>query len=585
MTAIATDIAIAALEHIQAGRVAAAEKAAIQVSALRPDDPAGSVLRVAAQWSQRDVGPQDDEYRERVKLGTLPGDLPEANSQEELGRRLIATLEEHQTPLYGLAAAGAALLLNPDGFCHHTIFEEVARRTAPIAGLAAAQQILRFALERAPYLATGWQTLGCLLLRYGRCTSAYRPLVQAVALKPGHGEAMEHLAAVHYDSGRLDLAAVFYEQVQQVSLEPGLVKLRRAQCHLSLGNPLKAVSIRFASSNKLHSAATSELAQDLFEGPVAPLQSASQSTSAVITGPGVIIGEDCLPVFNGHPLDLRGNVFNPETTIGTRQTGFGNLLLSRERFAYRVDHRFGSDKPTFALGNNPNFGHWLFNHFARLHAVSIKDLGHFIVTSSIGRRQLDLLQFVGIGPEKIVKLRPGILFYARDLRVAPMPWRMEATGTWSLDPDATKFVQSLSSAFWGGAKSRRLFLTRNQATRRRLLNEDEIFPIFAEAGFEKVVPESLEIADQIRLAGEAEMIAGVIGAGMLMSSFAPAGTRILEIKAPHMTMDFYREIAQFNNQRYHPIFATPQPGQRRLHADLTVDPSLVRTALAETVSV
>ena len=64
--------------------------------------------------------------------------------------------------------------------------------------------------------------------------------------------------------------------------------------------------------------------------------------------------------------------------------------------------------------------------------------------------------------------------------------------------------------------------------KRRLLNESEVWPLFAAKGFESVSAANLSFREQAALFSEAEAIAGPHGAGLSHILFAP-GVKTLEI--------------------------------------------------------
>lgn len=75
---------------------------------------------------------------------------------------------------------------------------------------------------------------------------------------------------------------------------------------------------------------------------------------------------------------------------------------------------------------------------------------------------------------------------------------------------------------------RRLYVNRRDARKRRLLNESEVWPLFAAKGFESVSAANLSFREQAALFSEAEAIAGPHGAGLSHILFAP-GVKTLEI--------------------------------------------------------
>ena len=84
-------------------------------------------------------------------------------------------------------------------------------------------------------------------------------------------------------------------------------------------------------------------------------------------------------------------------------------------------------------------------------------------------------------------------------------------------------------------KDRRIFISRAeevQASRRRLLNHEEIESIAKKHDFEVVALGKLSFAAQVGLFSGAAVIAGAHGAGFTNMVFAPVGTKLVELIGP-----------------------------------------------------
>ncbi|MGR4864066.1 glycosyltransferase family 61 protein [Caulobacter sp. LARHSG274] len=77
---------------------------------------------------------------------------------------------------------------------------------------------------------------------------------------------------------------------------------------------------------------------------------------------------------------------------------------------------------------------------------------------------------------------------------------------------------------------RRLYFSRRFHSMRVMINEAALEAGLRARGFEIVKPERLEVAEQIRMMREAEVVVGPTGAAMANALFAPAGARIVEIQ-------------------------------------------------------
>jgi hypothetical protein len=92
-------------------------------------------------------------------------------------------------------------------------------------------------------------------------------------------------------------------------------------------------------------------------------------------------------------------------------------------------------------------------------------------------------------------------------------------------------------------RQRKLFLTRNDATYRRLANEAELLPLLRSHDFEIISPGSLEFIEQARLFSEAAVIAGPAGAAFANLVFATAPTQVIEIVPPQWLAAFHWMIS------------------------------------------
>jgi len=106
--------------------------------------------------------------------------------------------------------------------------------------------------------------------------------------------------------------------------------------------------------------------------------------------------------------------------------------------------------------------------------------------------------------------------------------------------------QSIESEF-----SRRIYISRRKANRRRVTNESAVVSMLAEYGFDSVVLEDLSIPEQIGLFSQAECIVGPHGAGFANMIYGEDPT-IIEIFGDQKKTTFYR-LAKILNHDYSSI--------------------------------
>jgi capsular polysaccharide biosynthesis protein len=82
-----------------------------------------------------------------------------------------------------------------------------------------------------------------------------------------------------------------------------------------------------------------------------------------------------------------------------------------------------------------------------------------------------------------------------------------------------------------GSMGRRIYISRRTATKRRVVNEQELIDALGAIGIESIESETLSLTEQMRLFSEAELVVAAHGAGLTNILFAAPGTRVIEILA------------------------------------------------------
>lgn len=101
-------------------------------------------------------------------------------------------------------------------------------------------------------------------------------------------------------------------------------------------------------------------------------------------------------------------------------------------------------------------------------------------------------------------------------------------------------------------KNRKIYISRQKALQRRLVNEEELLPEILIHGFEIVFAEDLSFLEQAKLFGEASWILGVHGAGLTNMIFANPEAKVLEIQLddPSCSRTHYWMMANILGHRY-----------------------------------
>ena len=97
--------------------------------------------------------------------------------------------------------------------------------------------------------------------------------------------------------------------------------------------------------------------------------------------------------------------------------------------------------------------------------------------------------------------------------------------------------------------SERVFISRNDAWQRKIINEDEVFALFEQEGFERYCLSNMSVVEQVALFAQAKYIVGAHSSGLTNLIFCQPGTKVVEIFQARLDLSFFY-IAQQMNLRY-----------------------------------
>ena len=168
-----------------------------------------------------------------------------------------------------------------------------------------------------------------------------------------------------------------------------------------------------------------------------------------------------------------------------------------------------------------NYSHWLSAHLPKFILLAERgELGDVLLPPDLPSVHRASLRMLGFPPEDFRTYDPAAVQAVEELIVL------------STDRFRPELVRKVRNTLWGEEAPdprRRIFISRQNVKRRRLLNEDQIWRILQPLGFERVVMEELPFEAQAELMRETRILVGSHGAGLTNMIFCPPGTQVLEI--------------------------------------------------------
>jgi len=170
--------------------------------------------------------------------------------------------------------------------------------------------------------------------------------------------------------------------------------------------------------------------------------------------------------------------------------------------------------------------HWIAESLPRLKLLEpfLSALDGLFIPDDIEPQMTESLLAFGLQPEQLIPLSMASHYCPQVLMVP------EYCAGLNIPEWAPQYLkQRLAPSTEFSSSARRLYISRQDAGKRRVINEGELLPILERYGFEVICLRSLSFVEQVKLFSEAEIVVGPHGAGLANLMFCSAGVKVLEL--------------------------------------------------------
>ncbi|MEM9226281.1 MAG: glycosyltransferase family 61 protein [Pseudomonadota bacterium] len=221
-----------------------------------------------------------------------------------------------------------------------------------------------------------------------------------------------------------------------------------------------------------------------------------------------------------------------------------------------------------------NFFHFVNQIIPRLklasEIIALEEIDHFVTPPNTTGFMRDWLSHAGIHSDRIVAMQPSGLVCER-LIATNNPGPFNIAPKWACD-----YLRDLVPVDTPPDAPRRIFVSRVDAPKRRLLNHQQVETELAKHGFEHVLMSGRSAAEQASLFHNAEIIVGVHGAALAHLVFCRPGTKVIELLPNNHLQPCFWTTGQTCALDYEILVGTEKPlsmvkWRRDVGADLTID--------------
>jgi len=245
---------------------------------------------------------------------------------------------------------------------------------------------------------------------------------------------------------------------------------------------------------------------------------------------------------------------NPEVSPYVAALGQTRVLLNTPRRTVKLER-------AFLLGGSTNYYHWLLDYFPRLRQWDCESDLPLLINNNQAYFQKQCLVLAGISENRLMQV--------------PIPGRVEvksliapiaATRGMVPEPETLPWLHEVFGIAPFKKPKRRLYVSRTDATLRRVVNEQEVINTLKPLGFEVITPGAMDVTEQAQAFSEAEAVVAPHGAALTNLAFAPKGCKVIEFMGGlRLRQGFFNILAQTAGQEFQQLRCAPQgtPEQRQ----------------------
>ena len=243
-----------------------------------------------------------------------------------------------------------------------------------------------------------------------------------------------------------------------------------------------------------------------------------------------------------------------------------------------------------------NFHHWLLDtlpHFEWLRRAGfqIGDIDHFILPNELLRFHDETIDMLGLDRNKIIGSHPALHVRADRLLAPCHSEPSHNPGEFDYTPEGLAFVRDLvlkNNPCLKNAYPKRIIVSREKASARRLVQAEKANRLLTELGFAKVLLEDHSLHEQAAMFAQADCVIMPTGGNLANFVFCRPGAIAVELFSKNYVPPFtYAFMDTIGLHFYGVVTQTvsrPFPDARGNQEDIDVDPDrlaeIVRGALA-----
>ncbi|MEG4805513.1 tetratricopeptide repeat protein [Microcoleus sp. ARI1-B5] len=538
---------------------------------LNPDfcwsyDRLGKALVAVENWEEAAAA-----YRKAIELN--PDDCWLYNSLGEV-------LEKQENWPEAAVAFGRAVDLEPEHSWLYKKLGDALRNQGELERAilfeGSANAIYEKGINLDPKSCWCYEGLGLSLIAQQQWEPAITNLVQALQIKPDLFEAYDNIGYALEQQGEVDESdrAKCSNQILPLSILKKYCGFTEDLTVAPESNPnLTCIDIHPASQINLSDSKTIDSSRRFWEH-----QSHSRKAFVAVLPNGRAWADVVTTA-----VITSDNKLVPDISMGCAE-----LVITSDKLP-PAEHVDGNVAFLSARWGGAAYFHWMFDVITRFDLLQrsglIETIDKFVVNARDSSYQAETLETLGISQYKLLESRCNLHITADKLIVPSIFYDGSgAVSKWKCEYLKQTFLneqQLLNTDY-----SERIYITRQQASYRRIVNDEEVIKYLVEKfGFRSVKLETMSVAEQARCLAAAKVVVAPHGGGLTNLVFCSPGTKVIEIFSPLYVPHCYWMISNLCGLEHYYLLGDlvddptqKYPGHKDMRVDLNSLEKLINLA-------
>lgn len=218
-----------------------------------------------------------------------------------------------------------------------------------------------------------------------------------------------------------------------------------------------------------------------------------------------------------------------------------------------------------------NFHHWLLDTLPSFGNVidsgmDFNQFDHILLQTELKRFHKESLAALGIPLNRILRNTSKTQFSCESLVVPSFSEPGRDPEQFDYTPEGINFVRSLFPHDLDKSPNRKIIISRELTTTRRILDGDQFHQDLQEHGFEKLCLEEYSIQQQAKFFSDSSVVVMPTGGGLANLIFCQKGSLVVEIFSPAYLPTFCHTLCTSLGLRYIALVGEPT-NQINFHSD------------------